>query len=470
MRKMILLTLFLIVFLFPNCALAETRFPIHESHFITNGQTIHMDAEPFTENGYSYVPIRYLAQALGITDIKWIPESKTVTLTKENNNVSLIIGNKTVFINGQPVLSNVTPKMLNGRTYLPARIIAEAFNYSVSWDSITQTVILTPGQNSQERKKLSSQEIVELIQPTVVLIETQRGQGSGFFVSDDGEILTNAHVVRGSKWIKVTTADERVFKATIKKISNPWDIAILKIDANDKFPFIEYYTESDNVSEGEDVIVFGNPLGLKGTVTKGIVSAKRDLSPSNAWETTIKTIQYDAPTDQGSSGGPVVNAYGEWIGVNFAGYKGNDFNFAIPAEYYYYLSLDGEDYNERKDWNSFYTEQWEWYDKFNSIMSLYESSDTHTTKVNTLNYQLTELEKLYQEVINYYPKYQEIENLLQLFLEVLEENYKLIQLTLEINENPYAYTEYTVNNTIQKAKLSVEIYFDEMEKMFDKYD
>ncbi|MDA8162682.1 MAG: DegQ family serine endoprotease [Desulfobacteraceae bacterium] len=158
----------------------------------------------------------------------------------------------------------------------------------------------------------------------------QIGQGSGFIISPDGYILTNNHVVGGADTIKVKLSDGREFKAKTIGTDPQSDVAIIKIPANN-LPTLKL-GDSDKINVGEWVMAIGNPFGLQETVTVGVVSAKgRDRVGISDYEDFIQT---DAAINPGNSGGPLINIYGEVIGINTAifsksgGYMG--IGFAIP--------------------------------------------------------------------------------------------------------------------------------------------
>ena len=158
-----------------------------------------------------------------------------------------------------------------------------------------------------------------------------RGQGSGFFVSKDGYILTNAHVLQDADVFKVTLLDGRVLEAYLVGRDIPSDLAVLKVEGDD-FPFLEL-GDSDRLSVGEWVLAIGNPFGLSNSLTAGIVSAKgRNQVGISNYENFIQT---DAAINPGNSGGPLLNMQAQVIGVNTAifsqsgGYMG--IGFAIPS-------------------------------------------------------------------------------------------------------------------------------------------
>lgn len=172
---------------------------------------------------------------------------------------------------------------------------------------------------------LSIPEIVERAKPAIVAIYTNvvidRGDyfglvestvaGSGFIITEDGYIVTNAHVVEGARSILVYLEDERTFEATIVGSDAYADVAVIKVDAED-LPTVPF-GDSDRLLVGEIAIAIGNPTGnLRGTVTSGIISAlDRDMP-----ESPIPLIQTDAALNSGNSGGALLNAYGEVIGIN----------------------------------------------------------------------------------------------------------------------------------------------------------
>ena len=141
----------------------------------------------------------------------------------------------------------------------------------------------------------------------------ERAQGSGFFISADGYVLTNNHVVDHAKEVEIKTIDGKSYKAKIVGTDPKTDIALLKVEGSSKFPFVSFAATKPRI--GDWVLAMGNPFGLGGTVTAGIVSASgRDIG-SGPYD---DFIQIDAPVNQGNSGGPTFNLKGEVIGINTA--------------------------------------------------------------------------------------------------------------------------------------------------------
>lgn len=140
----VLILVFAACLLLASSALA-TEFQVGSRTYWVDGKPNQMDAAPFIENGRTYVPVRYLALALGVAeeDIGWDASSKTVTLKLENTAVKLVVGSETIYMNGQPRQMDVAPVIKNDRTYLPARWVAEAFGYEVKWEPAEQRVTLS---------------------------------------------------------------------------------------------------------------------------------------------------------------------------------------------------------------------------------------------------------------------------------------------------------------------------------------
>jgi Do/DeqQ family serine protease len=159
------------------------------------------------------------------------------------------------------------------------------------------------------------------------------GTGSGVIVSQDGYIITNYHVIENSNSIEITTNDNKTYDAKVIGSDPDTDIAVLKIKAKQKLPYI-YFGNSDATRIGEWVLAVGNPFNLNSTVTAGIISAKsRDLNKRDGKNESY--IQTDAAVNRGNSGGALVNTNGELVGINTAissisgGFVG--YSFAVPS-------------------------------------------------------------------------------------------------------------------------------------------
>ncbi|MDP5015767.1 MAG: trypsin-like peptidase domain-containing protein [Dolichospermum sp.] len=160
----------------------------------------------------------------------------------------------------------------------------------------------------------------------------ERGTGSGFILSEDGKLLTNAHVVADTDTVQVTLKDGRTFEGKVVGVDTVTDIAAVKISAH-KLPIVKL-GNSQNLIPGQWAIAIGNPLGLDNTVTIGIISATdRTSAQVGVPNKRVSFIQTDAAINPGNSGGPLLNAQGQVIGVNTAiRADAQGLGFAIPIE------------------------------------------------------------------------------------------------------------------------------------------
>jgi S1-C subfamily serine protease len=160
----------------------------------------------------------------------------------------------------------------------------------------------------------------------------EQGTGSGFILTTDGHIITNAHVVEGADTVTVTLKDGREFPGEVVGVDPVTDVAAVKIQAND-LPTVTLGT-SETLTPGQWAIAIGNPLGLDNTVTAGIISAiGRSSSQVGVPDRRVRFIQTDAAINPGNSGGPLLNDRGEVIGINTAiRANAQGLGFAIPIE------------------------------------------------------------------------------------------------------------------------------------------
>uniref|UniRef100_A0A6Q2XDN6 PDZ domain-containing protein n=1 Tax=Esox lucius TaxID=8010 RepID=A0A6Q2XDN6_ESOLU len=185
-------------------------------------------------------------------------------------------------------------------------------------------------------------DVVEKIAPAVVHIELYRkmmfskrevavASGSGFVVSEDGLIVTNAHVVANKHRVKVELKSGATFDAKIKDVDEKADIALIKIDAPTKMPVLLLGRSAD-LRPGEFVVAIGSPFSLQNTVTTGIVSTtQRGGKELGLRNSDMEYIQTDAIINYGNSGGPLVNLDGEVIGINTLKVTAG-ISFAIPSD------------------------------------------------------------------------------------------------------------------------------------------
>jgi serine protease Do len=187
------------------------------------------------------------------------------------------------------------------------------------------------GPSDSPRGRPDSQQRGQRAVPTPPGGRNVTGQGSGFFISADGYAVTNNHVVDRATNVQVTADDGRTYQARVIGTDPRTDLALIKVDGRSDFPFVALAEGSPRI--GDWVLAVGNPFGLGGTVTAGIVSANgRDIGAGPYDD----FIQIDAPVNRGNSGGPTFDTQGNVIGVNTAIYSPSGGNvgiaFAIPAQ------------------------------------------------------------------------------------------------------------------------------------------
>ena len=175
--------------------------------------------------------------------------------------------------------------------------------------------------------ELSLEEIVETTSPSVVQIEAGINSGSGFIISEDGLVVTNAHVVGNKRKVKVWLSNGRDYDAEVMGLDNDADLAVVKIDADEQFDALPFGNPEDT-RLGMEVVALGFPLADIGdnlTITRGILSSTRTLDG-------VDFLQTDAAINPGNSGGPLINRQGEVIGVNtfkVSGFDVDNLGFAV---------------------------------------------------------------------------------------------------------------------------------------------
>lgn len=224
-------------------------------------------------------------------------------------------------------------------------------------NKVTHNGLLSPKyevktEENKTKKQMNTIQVVDDTKSSVVAISNEKviqsifGEfstptaGSGFLISPDGYIVTNNHVVEGSNDTKVTLDDGRIFSADIVGTDPLTDIAVLKIDTKGEKESFDYlsFGRSDDLKIGEDVLAIGNPTGtLQGSVSNGIISALNRTIPVSGVD--MAYIQTNAAINSGNSGGPLIDAYGDVIGINAAKISGSPssggfegLGFAIPSD------------------------------------------------------------------------------------------------------------------------------------------
>jgi putative serine protease PepD len=217
-------------------------------------------------------------------------------------------------------------------THMSGTVKAIALTFLVAAESLLATgarAQLTDEQRVRVAERLKESSVTVLAGPS---------SGSGFVVPPKNWVVTNAHVASGARRsgrLRVRLGDGSTLPATLLAYDAQHDLAVARIDRPTKIrPLV--LGDSDAVKVGQTVLAFGSPFGLEGTLTQGIVSARRDLAAIGSGD--VKgVIQTDAPINPGNSGGPLVNTKGELIGVNTAilsrSGASNGIGFAVPSSY-----------------------------------------------------------------------------------------------------------------------------------------
>ncbi|MFB5632677.1 MAG: S1C family serine protease [Nitrosopumilus sp.] len=218
-------------------------------------------------------------------------------------------------------------------------------------ESVKPDIIVTNGHGPSTvgettpiySKKLSLIEIFEKSEPGVVRVNVQRGEasetggvGSGFVFDKQGHIITNEHVIDDAQKVVITFLDGRSYNAEIIGTDEFTDLAVIKVNADLALLNPLAIGDSSNLKVGEQIAAIGNPFGLSGSMTSGIVSQLGRLLPSGSGYSIPDVIQTDAAINPGNSGGPLLNMRGEIVGINTAIQSATGeftgVGFAIPSQ------------------------------------------------------------------------------------------------------------------------------------------
>ncbi|WP_054023574.1 stalk domain-containing protein [Bacillus sp. FJAT-28004] len=301
-----------------------------------DGKKLSLSAPAFAEKGVTFVPMRDIFKALGAT-VTWDSKTESFIGRKGNISISLKVGNKEAVVNGKTLKLAAPAVERSGVTFVPVHFIADSLRASVKWDSAANAVRITSLEAAEQAEyekwleaqkkmpKFTSTEIVNKYDKSIVLIMTNRGQGSGIVIGDQ-LILTNHHVMANT-----TSATALSIKGDELKISGvvnydaKTDLAIVKTEKPITLPAVEV-GYGLNSHKGDKVVAIGSPLGLQNTVSDGLISNILN-------EGGVRYIQTSTPIDRGSSGGALFNEFGELIGITTSGISNTnaDLNFAVSV-------------------------------------------------------------------------------------------------------------------------------------------
>jgi len=274
---------------------------------LLDNKNVFFDTDPVIENGRVLVPFRGTLELMGY-DVNWEDATKTIKTGRNGNTIEMKIGDVHATINGKPYLLDVPPKIVNDRTLIPLRMVAEGTGIEVSWEDVQKVVRLTT-----EEKKMGK------LAQSVVLIETDKLQGSGVVFSADGVIVTNIHVIENAKHVSVSFEDGSRYKEEVKVIGYDYsrDIVFLKINKNGLQPVV--LGDFSKVKVGDSAFTIGSPEGLKNLIGTGSIT---DVNQG--------IVEMTTPIQKGSSGGALFGIDGKLLGITHLHGEGKNYAISLP--------------------------------------------------------------------------------------------------------------------------------------------
>lgn len=303
-----------------------------------DGETLKLSAPVYKENGFTLVPMKDLLDALGVTSIL---EKKTnsIIIRSGRTTITMAIGKKEAIVNGKSVKLDVAASIKNNVAYIPLRFVAKSLEAAVKWDKESSTIQVKSryyqemeqyeeyAEEQESKEKLTSNQIVDYYDESVVMIVTNRAIGSGIVVGDD-LVLTNYHVIEDASSATINSIYYEEFEMIgVVAYNKNADLAVIRTkEPMDLLPVEVNF--GYQARKGDRVYAIGSPLGIQNTVSEGLIS-------NMSYENGVSYIQINAQTDHGSSGGALFNEYGELVGITNAGIDKSkaDLNFAIAAHH-----------------------------------------------------------------------------------------------------------------------------------------
>lgn len=301
-----------------------------------DGEQVKLSAPIYKENGVAMVPMKDLLDSLAISSVV---EKKTQTIIIRdggNFTITMAVGQKEAMVNGKSVKMDAAAAIKNDVPYVPLRFVAEQLEATVKWDGNIPAIYVNSWYYEEfeqieeelpeiELPKLTSTEIVDLYDESIVMIVTNGAFGSGIVIGEN-LVLTNYHVMQDATSATVNSIyyDEIAVKGVVAADEDADLAIILTEEPLDLMPVEVGY--GYQARKGDRVYAIGSPLGIQNTVSEGLIS---NLSYDNG----VSVIQTNAQIDHGSSGGALFNEYGQLVGITYAGIDGSlaDLNFAIAA-------------------------------------------------------------------------------------------------------------------------------------------
>ncbi|MCL2121959.1 MAG: stalk domain-containing protein [Clostridiales bacterium] len=282
---------------------------------------------PFIESGRVMIPLRSVVEYLN-GKVHWYPDEQQVIGFRGARGFDLIIGApRANLIDGSTYTLDVPARIVNGRTYVPLRFVSEALGCEVMWEDPSRSVWITTLPLYAEK------DVEELAKPALLQVTTDRGVGSGFFFSKDGQVVTCANIVKGAAWISVRTSEGLEYGADLLVLDTVMNLAKLRVRRapEEEFPVFRYFDDITGVETEEPVFTLGSPLHMQECLSPGKISVK---TPDNDRLGGIHTYHVTARIAQDNCGGPLVRVNGALLGVNcLTEINGFTEAYVVPIEY-----------------------------------------------------------------------------------------------------------------------------------------
>lgn len=257
---------------------------------------LHLSSPAVIQNDRVLVPMRSVMEALGY-EVVWFQEEAGIKATKGDTLLYLKLNNPIANVNGEPAKLDAPATLIGDTTMVPLRFVATHSGATVLWDEKTQVISIS---NPQPEVAIAQNPA-----DSVVLIQTNKMQGSGIILSEDGLICTNYHVLDGASTMQLVFNDGSIYQGdtTVVGMNPNGDIALLRINKSGLTAALPQTTYSN----GEEVLAIGSPLGVRNKQSNGVInSSNQDM------------ISFSAPINQGSSGGALFNKNGQLLGMSAA--------------------------------------------------------------------------------------------------------------------------------------------------------
>jgi hypothetical protein len=296
-----------------------------------DGKELNFTSQPFIYNSRTMVQMRPIFESLSFK-INWDDSTKTVTAKKDGLKIKLTADSNKAYINGEKINMDTRPVIKNDYVYVPLRFIAESTGCNVNWDSGTYTAAIT---SSKTDTYIPDGDVTD--SDSVVMINTDKIQGSGIILSSDGYIATNFHVIENASTVNIIFNNKTVYTGNVflAAYDTARDIAIIKIDYSGLYPA---FISRDKVSANDNVFTIGSSDGHLNTFSQGQIKEVSDYM-----------ISTTAVFSKGNSGGALFDSNGKLIGITSC-YDNKGNYMAIPINFV--TSLDIENLIPLSEWKN----------------------------------------------------------------------------------------------------------------------